>query len=63
MKCDFCGAEFKKHDVENGWFNTITIKTTFGSKFDLNKFVGEICDDCIEKLFLGKLQKVEINTF
>lgn len=60
VTCDFCGEEFDKSGIEHGWYNTITVETTYGSKYDGFRFSGEICDACIEKIIEGKLQKTEI---
>jgi hypothetical protein len=59
VKCDFCGSYFNKDDVEKGWFNKITIDTTYPSKFDGIRFEGEICDVCIALCFKGKMRQVE----
>nr|MDO8112629.1 hypothetical protein [Candidatus Sigynarchaeota archaeon] len=60
ITCDFCGKQFDKQDVENGWTNSIEITTTYASRHDGFRFIGDVCDDCIDKHFAGKLRKEEV---
>jgi hypothetical protein len=57
VTCDFCGKQFGKEEAKNGWYNSIEIRTTYGSRHDGFRFSGEVCDDCIDKHFAGKLTK------
>jgi hypothetical protein len=60
VTCNFCKKDFGKENVDNEWYNKIEIETTYGSKYDGFQFTGEICDECIDKYFLNKLDKVKI---
>jgi hypothetical protein len=59
VTCDFCKKSFKK---DLGVFpgGSIVIEFGYGSKHDLRRFTGDICDDCLDKHFKGKLQEEEI---
>lgn len=53
--CDFCGGKLSKSLVECEGFGKIQIGFGYPSKFDGCVYTGEICDDCFDKLFNGKL--------
>ena len=57
--CDFCKKTFKK-DLGVYPCGSIVIEFGYGSKHDLRRFTGDICDDCFEKHFKENLQEEEI---
>lgn len=55
--CDFCGKEFDKITVECGGYGRLMLGFGYGSSFDDDTFVLEICDSCFLKMFGEKLKE------
>jgi len=56
VRCDFCQKEFDKITVICKGYGQVKIKFGYGSKYDGDIFRGEICDDCFDDHFKGKLR-------
>jgi hypothetical protein len=56
ITCDFCNRVFKKgiRLLDGLPVGEITVMFQYGSRHDLNKYTGDICDDCFDKLFGDK---------
>lgn len=55
--CDWCNKEFEKSTFEcNGW-GDVHIKFGYGSRYDDDLWIGEICDECFEKHLKSKMRK------
>ena len=55
--CDFCGKKFDKVTVDCCGYGHLGLSFGYGSKFDDDHFVLEICDDCFIEKFGNKLIK------
>lgn len=50
MVCNCCGKVSEIHDdFDDTDITDITISFSYGSRFDLEKWVMDICDDCLTK--------------
>jgi len=50
MYCDCCGKKVETpHGYNDTDINEFTIVFEYGSKFDLEKWKMDVCDECIEK--------------
>jgi len=56
LKCTICGKEHQVEIPENHQFN---FRPGFGSRFDMVDFKGNICDDCIQIVFLDGCKQGE----
>jgi hypothetical protein len=55
--CSFCGKEFDKVTTSSNGFGQIHFSFGYGSGFDNDCFILEICDDCFIKNYFGLLKE------
>ncbi len=55
--CDFCGKKFDEVMLDCNGYGQVHIGFGYGSLFDDDNFVLEICDDCFMNVFGNKLIK------
>jgi len=59
--CDFCGKEVKGKETYDSDITSFSIEPGYGSKFDTEIFNIDICDSCLEKHILNKLNQDKYN--
>ena len=57
--CDWCGKLFGKLRLEDQPYGEVEIRFGYGSKYDGDKWIAEICDNCFDKHLKSKLRKSE----
>jgi len=58
ITCDFCGKTVTgEMNILESDITTFKIEPGYGSRFDLENFEIDICDNCLEKEILNKLGK------
>lgn len=57
-KCDWCGNPFDKEvlKLDNHPYGEVEVRFGFGSNFDSEEWIGEICDDCFTKHLKPKIR-------
>lgn len=54
--CDWCGKRFSPQMTSMNGYGEINLFFGYGSKFDDDKWIAEICDDCFEKHLKPKMR-------
>lgn len=57
--CDWCGKHFSKEDLENEAqpYGEVEVRFGWGSRYDGETMIGEICDGCFRKNLEPKLRR------
>jgi len=58
VTCDFCKKVMKVNTYDNFNGASFAVKFGYGSKYDTDMWVFDICDDCATKILKNKRQLI-----